>query len=212
VSARLRDEGRAVTDMLDIPGLAPSPDQETTAGAPRASERMMLDRLNTRYGAYNGNGIRYTRAEHVKITAGFDARRICDYMAFDLWAGSNGGPVLHGHEVKVSRSDWLTELRDPSKAEAFAVFCDFWWLVVSDRAIVRPGELPDGWGLMVASGASVRVVTPARRRTPEAMPRHLQATLTRAVTKTALRLTIMNDPAFRYLGYRAGLERPEETA
>jgi hypothetical protein len=155
------------------------------------TERTMLDRLNVRYGKWNGNGIRYTRAEHVKIATGFEASRICDYMALDLWTGYgvNRGPKLHGHEVKVSRSDWLTELRDPEKADAFAVYCDFWWLAVADRSIVRDGELPEGWGLMVASGRSMRVIVQAPRREPLAMPRSLQATLTRAVTKTTIRLT-----------------------
>jgi hypothetical protein len=129
----------------------------------KVTERDMLDRLNLRYGKFNGNGIRYTRAEHVKVAAGFAAQRICDYMAMDLWTGYGAlrGPKLHGHEVKVSRSDWLTELRDPEKAEAFRRYCDFWWLVVSDKDIVKPGELPAGWGLMVAHGRSVRVVIPA---------------------------------------------------
>lgn len=54
----------------------------------KTTERDMLDRLNVRYGAYNGNGFRYARAEHVRVTAGFDARRTCDYMALDLWPGA----------------------------------------------------------------------------------------------------------------------------
>lgn len=167
----------------------------------KLTERDMLDRLNRRYGKWNGNGIRYTRAEHVKVTAGHEARRICDYMAFDLWTGYgvDRGPKLHGHEVKVSRSDWLTELREPEKAEAFAQYCDYWWLVVADKAIVKPGELPDGWGLMVASGVSVRVVTPAVKREPVPMPRSLQATLTRAVTKTAVRLDRERDAGIDYV-------------
>lgn len=159
----------------------------------KATERDMLDRLNARYGAFNGNGFRYARAEHVRVIAGFNARRTCDYMALDLWPGGLGksrtGPTLHGHEVKVSRSDWLTELRDPDKAEAFRRYCDFWWLVVSDRSIVKVGELPDGWGLIVASGDSARVaVRAARNGAVEPMPRDLQATFARAVTKTTLRL------------------------
>lgn len=166
----------------------------------KVTERDMLDRLNVRYGKFNGNGIRYTRAEHVKIATGFEAARICDYMAMDLWAGYGvgRGPKLHGHEVKVSRSDWLTELRDPEKAETFAQFCDFWWLVVSDKDIVKPGELPEGWGLMVSHGSSVRVAVQAVKREPEPMGRPLQATLTRAVTKTALRLAA-HDNAATYL-------------
>ena len=166
----------------------------------RVTERDMLDCLNTRYAKFNGNGIRYTRAEHVKVSAGFDSRRVCDYMALDLWTGygATRGPKLHGHEVKVSRSDWLSELRTPEKAEAFSRYCDYWWLVVSDKAIVKPGELPEGWGLMVKHGATVRVMTAAPLREAELMPRHLQATLTRAVTKTTLRLA-ESDSAMNYL-------------
>lgn len=167
----------------------------------KVTERDMLDRLNVRYGKFNGNGIRYTRAEHIKLSAGLESRRICDYMAMDLWTGYGveAGPKLHGHEVKVSRSDWLTELRDPEKAEAFAVYCDYWWLVVSDKAIVKPGELPSGWGLMVSHGRSVRVSVPAVRRDPLPMPRSLQATLTRAVTKTSVRLDRLSDGAIRFI-------------
>lgn len=178
--------------------------QEATA---RETERTMLDRLNVRYGKFNGNGIRYSRAEHVKVSPGFDTRRICDYMALDLWPGMGvgSGCKLHGHEVKVSRSDWLTELRDPDKAEAFRQYCDYWWLVVSDKAIVKDGELPDGWGLMVAHGRTVRVVVQA---TPNLdvlpMPRAVQATFTRAVTKTTIRLG-STDPAMRFLAQRLGV-------
>jgi hypothetical protein len=178
------------------------------AAAARETERTMLDRLNVRYSKHNGNGIRYTRAEHVKVTAGWDSRRVCDYMALDLYAGYGvqRGPYLHGHEVKVSRSDWLTELKDPEKAESFARYCDFWWLVIADKAMVKPGELPDGWGLMVPHGPSLRVVTSATRRAVvEPMPRDLQATFSRAVTKTTVRLTAQHDPAVGFLTRRLGL-------
>lgn len=172
------------------------------------SERSMLDRLNVRYARHNENGIRYTRAEHVKVTAGWHSRRVCDYMALDLYAGFgvDRGPYLHGHEVKVSRSDWLSELKDPEKAESFARYCDFWWLVVADKAMVKPGELPDGWGLLAPHGRSLRVITAAVRRTAvEPMPRDLQATFSRAVTKTAVRLVAQRDPAVGFLARRAGL-------
>lgn len=177
--------------------------------SPKETERTMLDRLNMRYGAFNGNGIRYARAEHVKVSAGFDSRRICDYMALDLWPGGFGedaGPKLHGHEVKVSRADWLVELKDPSKAAAFSRYCDYWWLVVSDRSIVKPGELPDGWGLMVASGISLRAATNATLNADvEPLPRNVQATFARSVTKTAIRLTHQGDRATDFLTRRMNL-------
>lgn len=49
-------------------------------------------------------------------------------------------PTLIGHEVKVSRADWLHELKQPEKAEAWKRFCHEWYLVVSDAAIVREGD------------------------------------------------------------------------
>lgn len=179
------------------------------------TERTMLDRLNVRYARVNGNGVRYSRAEHVKVAAGHYAARICDYMAIDLWNGfgPDRGPKLHGHEIKVSRADWLSELRDPSKAEAFATYCDFWWLVVADPAMVKPGELPAGWGLMIPHGRSLRVVTQAGLRpAPEPMPRDLQATITRAVTKTAVRLASTSDPAIAFLRNRLALPAQQEGA
>jgi hypothetical protein len=176
----------------------------------RETERTMLDRLNRKYGTYNGNGHRYSRAEHVKISTGFDSPRVCDYMAIDLYNGYGvgAGPKLHGHEVKVSRSDWLTELRDPSKAEAFAQYCDYWWLVISDAAIVKDGELPKGWGLMVKYGNGLKIAKQAiRRPDPVPMGRALQATLTRAVTKTAVRLVHTDDGAIWQVQDRMRLPR-----
>lgn len=84
-----------------------------------------------------------------------------------IYVGFTGtsGRLLVGHEVKASRSDWLTELSKPGKADAWADQCHEWWLVAAP-GIVHDGELPDGWGLMVPgrSKTRMRVVTPARRK------------------------------------------------
>lgn len=89
-----------------------------------------------------------------------------------LYVGFTGtsGRILIGHEVKASRSDWLTELSKPGKADAWADQCHEWWLVTVP-GVVKDGELPDGWGLMhPGTGKTrMRVVCPARRhhgRTP----------------------------------------------
>lgn len=173
------------------------------------TERSMLDRLNVRYAGCGGNGIFYTRAEHVKVAAGHWAPRTCDYMAMDIRPGygPDRGPKLHGHEVKVSRADWLTELRSPEKAEAFARYCDYWWLAVSDKSIVRD-DLPDGWGLLIAHGRSLRVARQASLRTPVPMGRDLQATFSRAVTKTTLRLAGTDDRAVKFMSARMKLGNP----
>ncbi|MCV7226087.1 hypothetical protein [Mycolicibacterium komossense] len=76
-----------------------------------------------------------------------------------LYAGftTTSGRILIGHELKVSRADWLTELKTPGKSDDWADQCHEWWLVVNDPAIVRPGELPAGWGLMSPGRSKTRM-------------------------------------------------------
>jgi len=68
-----------------------------------------------------------------------------------LYAGftSASGRILIGHEIKVSRSDWLAELRKVGKADTWADACHAWHVVVPDEAVVKREELPEGWGLML---------------------------------------------------------------
>ncbi|ORB93975.1 hypothetical protein LAUMK4_05859 [Mycobacterium persicum] len=177
-------------------------DEQVTLFDTKFTERQMLDLLHLRYSQTNpGNGPRYACAEHVKNQAGFDARRCADFIAVDCWP--TGGIELHGHEVKVSRSDWLHELKQPDKAEAFKRYMDRWWLVVPDAKIVKPGELPEGWGLLVVARRTtqgawpnyhqrrtelrLRAATPAPRLEPEQMPKELLATLMRSTAKTSKR-------------------------
>lgn len=90
------------------------------------------------------------------------------------------GFELCGFEFKVSRGDWLSELRNPGKAERIARYCDR-WCVLASSGVVREAELPVGWGLweLLPSGTLRRSVQPATRE-PEPMPRAFVASLMRA--------------------------------
>jgi hypothetical protein len=75
-----------------------------------------------------------------------------------------GGTGLVGHELKVSRSDVLAELADPTKAEPWSQYCSHWWLVVSDPALVEGLALPESWGVMSPpSGRRTRSMTIIRQ-------------------------------------------------
>lgn len=165
--------------------------------AAKVTERDILNLLLSRYSTRRPGTLadRWVRAEHVRITLGHDSRRIADFIAADKYPGIPYGSslALHGHEVKVSRSDWLTELRDPDKAEAFKRYMHHWWLVVPSKDIVKPGELPEGWGLMVQSGDKLRAVTKAPRLTPEQLPIDLAICLMAASAKTAHREPLHRD-------------------
>lgn len=170
---------------------------------PKETERTMLDRLRVRYGRTYMNGPyvgrQFVIAEKVATSPGgsHSSARIADALVLDTWGCPHADLTetererrnwlerysIHGFEVKVSRSDWLSELADPTKAEAWAQHCHYFWLVVSDRSIVRD-DLPDGWGLLIPHGRSLRAITKPRRRDP--LPLTLAATISvaRAVQRT----------------------------
>lgn len=150
---------------------------------PAMTEADVIDALHERYGREYGNGRRYAVAGGVRSHAGFDARRTADFIAMDLWP--SGGLALHGHEVKVSRSDWLRELAEPEKAAEFIPYMNYWWAVVSGPRIVRDGELPDGWGLMVMRAGRLVTARKAPRRDAEPLTPSRLAALLRAVAQTS---------------------------
>lgn len=96
---------------------------------------------------------------------GPSGRRI-DALAIGLTRARAG---LDGFEIKVSRSDWLHELDQARKADAWFGHTHRWWVVAPSTAIVHVEELPEGWGLMVPdprSSRRLKVVEKAASRTP----------------------------------------------
>lgn len=114
--------------------------------------------------------LRHPRSEYVVLeeVSNADTSRRADAIAIALW--KSRGFVMHGFERKASRSDWLRELKDPGKAESMFGLCDFWWLVVNDEEIVKDGELPVGWGLLVLGQNGLRKKVEAPRLTPGERP------------------------------------------
>lgn len=74
-----------------------------------------------------------------------DGKR-ADCLALNTSASRNF--KLIGFEFKASRSDWLSEKKDPEKSDYFVELCDEWYVVAGRRNIVEESELPDGWGLL----------------------------------------------------------------
>lgn len=115
----------------------------------------------------------YVCASHVRSGSGWDARRTADFIVFDTCNSRGEGLAFTGHEIKVSRADWLSELKDPEKSAEFIQHCDYWYLVVSDASIVKDGELPENWGLMVLTDiGTLRVKKKAKRLKPVPVRRY----------------------------------------
>lgn len=178
----------AQTDLFGEAVTEPKPEVD-----PRKSltERDMLDRLATRYGRMYANGahkvLRYIGARHVRFGPLWPSC-IADFLVLDTWG--NYGPEhqrhpLLGFEVKISRSDYLREIKDLAKSEPFRDICAEWYMVVSDPKIVRD-DLPDRWGLLIAQGDGLRCVRKsATNPNPSPMPRGLIAGFMRAVATQA---------------------------
>lgn len=81
--------------------------------------------------------------------------RRLDAVAWHLWY-SHGYPI-HGIEVKTARSDWLREVNDPQKHDVFIRQLDY-FSVCATPGVVEKSEVPEGWGLLVATGDSLRQV------------------------------------------------------
>lgn len=91
----------------------------------------------------------------VRSATGFGDCRTADAIAMSVWPSR--GLHLHGFEIKVNRGDWLRELKQPSKAEEIAQFCDFWW-VVAPKDMVALVELPATWGLLIPYRDTLKTV------------------------------------------------------
>jgi hypothetical protein len=91
------------------------------------------------------------------------SQRRADLVRVGTWASRGEG--IDVHEVKVSRADWLRELDNPAKAEAWWPYCNRFW-VAALPGVVGEGELPAGWGLMEfpPSGRRFKVRVPAETR------------------------------------------------
>lgn len=164
------------------------------------NESDIIRLLRQRYCRDKGNGPEAVLLPQVRSRAGFDARRTADALVMQLWPSR--GLHLEGFEIKVSRSDWLRELRDPTKADEFARWCDKWWIVAPD-GMVKTSELPDTWGLMAVKTGVVQetilgpveeppaklvtVRAAAVRDVPASIPKTLLASMLRQFDRTAAR-------------------------
>lgn len=95
----------------------------------------------------------YATMCEVSNAAGFSRSRSCDFMVMGLWPSR--GLHLQGFELKVSRSDFLSELKKPDKADAFYNYCDFWWLLTvhdEHRTVAKLEEIPAPWGWLEIKG------------------------------------------------------------
>lgn len=154
------------------------------------TEAEMVSLLKKRYSGTSTAGLpRYITASQVPLFSESAHRRI-DFTAVDSMteevmlpadtAYTRLPPPVHGFEVKVSRADWLTEFRTSGKkSEPWRWYCDYWWMVVPNQRVIKPEELPDGWGLLVGEKQLRAVVKPVRTLGTQPLDMELMRTIAR---------------------------------
>lgn len=95
---------------------------------------------------------------HVRNGAGLSATRTADGIAMNLFPSR--GMEVWGFEVKTARGDWLSELKNPAKAEEIHKYCDRWFIVGPDD-VIKKDEVPKQWGFMRVKNDKVRAVKAA---------------------------------------------------
>jgi len=103
---------------------------------------------------------RYDYPEWAFFTQIGGENRIIDAIAINMWPSRKY--EIHGFEIKVSRNDWLHELKTPSKADFFVGQCDK-FSIVSIDGLVKKDELPEDWGLIVLRKSRLFTVVRAKK-------------------------------------------------
>ncbi len=142
--------------------------------------------------------------EQVGNSTGGQCKRWADGIAVSIWPSR--GLEIHGFEIKVHRSDWLRELRDPKKADPLQAHCDRWWIVVPDKSVVSLDELPPNWGLLQLAGKQLRSVVPAPNLEPKPLSRGFVAALLRRAYEN--QEALCNEAKKK--GFAAGAQRGPE--
>jgi hypothetical protein len=145
------------------------------------TESDLLDQLAVRFSAPACGFLR-----HVPDGTAGNKNATIDGLAMELWPSR--GYSLYAFEVKVSRYDWLRELKKPQKADRIAQLVDVFYVVAPDGVVQMP-ELPRTWGLITfhqtAKTRTLSFHPPIQKLQTKPIDRAFLASLFRKIEKHA---------------------------
>ena len=129
--------------------------------------------------------------------------RYVDAFAMNLYPSKKHWRVAY--EIKVSRSDFLGELKKPEKRQfGFEISNEFWY--VCAPGVAKPEEIPQDCGLLEVRGDKLVQKVVARQR--EA--RELSLSETAAIARSSCRYDILTSRLWRYQGCELDEQALEE--
>jgi hypothetical protein len=145
-------------------------------GGLKMTAKEVIEKLKIHYSKENG----FVFLEQVAATTGY-ATRFADAIVMNVWKSRF---EIIGIEVKVSRSDWLSEIKNPAKADRIFQYCDSWY-IVTPADLVRDGELPKGWGLLEIKNEKVFTRTACARNIHKSLDDYFVASIIRRCIEQA---------------------------
>jgi len=148
---------------------------------------MILDALRKRHSKGEDiNSEQFAFFDELRFsTGGFIGPTAIDAWAMAVWPSL--GFETYSFEVKVSRGDFLRELRNPGKRKPSMLISNYYYFVISGVDVATPSEIPEGCGLMVAgwNGDEVRILTklPAPLRKSNAFTERFVASILRRAAR-----------------------------
>lgn len=140
----------------------------------------VLDVLNT---CYSGDGWVFLR--ELRMGTGKIGRRRrqprlikqrIDAWAFNTWPSVRNAISF---EVKISRTDFLAELRKPKKREAARSVSNYFYFVTIPGVVLEEAEIPEGCGWIEVVGDLVTFRRYASRMDFEQVPMHFFSSIVR---------------------------------
>lgn len=159
-----------MTDQVDLLAEPPAPPPSAPEPKLHVTTPLVRELLRKRYAAPE-----WALMEEVAPATG-GGTRYADAIAVNLW--SSRGHAVHGFEIKISRGDWLRELKNPEKAEPVFRYCDHWF-IVAPRGIVHEHELPPTWGLLEVRASGLVAVKAAPKLEAQPITRAFFASMMR---------------------------------
>lgn len=144
----------------------------------KPTEKTMLEALRLRYAPPA-----YAVLEQVRNGTGFARAQIrtADALVMGIWPSR--GLELWGVEIKVRRSDYLAELKNPAKADEIAQYCDRWYVAVADAGVIAGLDVPELWGVMMLKNGTLRCTRDAGKLKAKPVDRVFLAAIVRKVNE-----------------------------
>lgn len=136
---------------------------------------------------------------------GLERCRSIDAVSMELWPSK--GHKLVAYEIKVSRADWLNELKTPEKSHFFEQNCDEFYLVAPE-GVLKAGELPPNWGYIKVTEKSLTTKIKAVASNIDTVDKSFLASLARSFARASNNKDLMEGVYQRaYSNAKADVEK-----